>query len=56
MLATFEPVIFPMTKPPAFELIAEIDVKSSGADVAIETMVRPIITEGMPSYSARIEE
>ena len=52
----FEPVILPMTNPPALELIAEIEVKSSGADVAIDTIVRPTIILGIPSFSAKIEQ
>ena len=56
ILATFEPMIFPMTSPPAFELIAAIEVKSSGAEVATETIVNPTITGGIPSFSAKIEQ
>ena len=56
MLATFEPVIFPITKPPALELIAAIEVKSSGAEVATETIVKPTIIGGIPSFSAKIEQ
>ena len=56
MLATFEPMIFPMTSPPAFELIAAIEVKSSGAEVATETIVNPTIMGGIPSFSAKIEQ
>jgi len=56
MLATFEPMIFPMTSPPAFELIAAIEVKSSGAEVATETIVNPMIMGGIPSISAKIEQ
>lgn len=56
MLATFEPVILPSTNPPALELMAAIEVKSSGADVATETTVSPIVTGGTPSLSAKIEQ
>ena len=56
MLATFEPVILPSTNPPALELMAAIEVNSSGADVATETIVSPIITGGTPSFSAKIEQ
>ena len=56
MLATFEPVILPKTKPLAPELIAEIEVNSSGAEVATETMVSPTMTGGTPSFLAKIEQ
>ena len=45
-----------MTRPPAFELIAAIEVKSSGAEVATETIVNPTIIGGIPSFSAKIEQ
>ena len=56
MLATFEPIILPKTKPLAPELIAEIEVNSSGAEVATETMVSPTMTGGTPSFLAKIEQ
>ena len=56
MLATLEPMILPRTSPPAPELIAEIDVNNSGAEVATDTIVRPTITAGTPSSLAKIEQ
>ena len=56
ILAIFEPIILPKTKPPAPELIAEIEVKSSGDEVATETMVSPTMTGGTPSFPAKVEQ
>ena len=56
ILATFEPMIFPKTRPPAPELIADIEVNNSGAEVATDTMVRPTITGGTPSSLANVEQ
>ena len=56
ILATFEPVMFPSTKAPALDLIAEMEVKSSGADVATETIVSPTIIGGIPIFFAKIEQ
>ena len=56
ILATFEPMMLPITKPPALDLIAEMEVKSSGADVANETIVSPTIIGGIPIFSAKIEQ
>lgn len=56
MLATLEPMIFPSTRPPAPELIAEIEVNNSGAEVATDTIVRPTITGGTPSSLANTEQ
>ena len=39
IFAMFEPIIFPRIKPCAPLLTAAIDVNSSGAEVAIETML-----------------
>ena len=56
ILATFEPMIFPKTRPPAPELIADIEVNNSGAEVDTETMVRPTMTGGTPSSLAKAEQ
>jgi hypothetical protein len=56
MLATLEPIIFPSTRPPAPDLIAEIEVNNSGAEVATDTIVRPTITGGTPSSRANTEQ
>jgi hypothetical protein len=56
ILATFEPMIFPKTRPLAPELIADIEVNNSGAEVATDTIVRPTITGGIPSSLAKAEQ
>ena len=56
ILAIFDPMILPSTKPDAPEDMAAIEVKSSGAEVAIETTVRPTTTEGIPNSSANEEQ
>lgn len=55
MLAMFEPIIFPRINPGELLLRAEIEVKSSGVEVAIETMVNPTTTGGTPRLNATFE-
>ena len=54
--AMFEPIMFPRIRPLELLLIAAIEVKSSGAEVAIDTTVSPITTLGIPKYVARSEQ
>ena len=56
IFAMLDPIILPKTKPVAPLFIAEIDVNSSGADVAIETMVRPTTMLGTPNDFARFPQ
>ena len=56
MLAIFDPMILPSTKPDAPEDIAAMEVKSSGAEVAIDTTVSPTTTDGIPNSSANEEQ
>ena len=56
MFAIFEPIILPRINPVAPLLIAAIEVKSSGADVAIETTVNPTTTLGIPIAFAKLEQ
>ena len=56
MFAIFDPIIFPKIKPFAPLFIAAIDVKSSGAEVAIDTMVNPTTTLGIPMAWAMFDE
>ena len=54
MLAIFDPIIFPSIKPGESLLIAEREVKSSGVEVAEDTMVNPTTTGGTPSLKATL--
>jgi len=56
MFAIFDPIIFPKIKPWAPLVTAAIEVKSSGAEVAIDTTVNPTTTLGMPKDFARLEQ
>ena len=56
MFAIFEPIMLPKIKPSALLLIAEIEVNSSGAEVATETTVRPTRMLGTPNSSASSPE
>ena len=55
MLAMFEPIMLPRIKPSACPRIAAIEVNNSGAEVAMDIMVRPITTFGTPNASAMWE-
>ena len=55
ILATFEPMIF-LKQATAPELIADIEVNNSRAEVATDTIVRPTITGGIPSSLAKAEQ
>ena len=55
MLAMFEPIMFPSIRPSACPLIAAMEVNNSGAEVAMDTMVRPMTTLGTPNASAMQE-
>ena len=55
MFAILEPMIFPKINPCASLVTAAIEVKSSGAEVAIETTVNPTTTLGIPIACARFE-
>ena len=55
MFAMLEPIIFPKINPCAPLVTAAMEVKSSGAEVAIETMVKPTTTLGIPIACARFE-
>ena len=56
IFAILEPIIFPNIKPFAPLVIAAIEVKSSGAEVAIETTVKPTTTLGTPRIFAKLEQ
>ena len=56
MFAIFEPIMFPRIKPCAPLLTAAIQVNSSAAEVAIETIVNPTTTLGTPIDSAKFEQ
>tara|TARA_B100002019_G_scaffold107448_1_gene92281 strand:+ start:162 stop:371 length:210 start_codon:yes stop_codon:yes gene_type:complete len=56
ILAIFDPTIFPIINPCASLVIADIEVKSSGADVATETIVKPTTTLGTPIELAKLEQ
>ena len=56
MFAMFDPMMFPRINPGAPLVIAAMEVKSSGADVAIETTVKPTTTLGIPTAWARFEQ
>jgi hypothetical protein len=48
-------MIFPKINPCAPLVTAAMEVKSSGAEVAIETTVKPTTTLGIPIACARFE-
>ena len=56
IFAMLDPMIFPRINPCAPLVIAAIEVKSSGAEVAIETTVKPTTTLGIPTACARFEQ
>ncbi len=56
IFAMFDPIIFPNTKPDASDDIAAREVNSSGAEVAMETMVSPTTTDGIPNFFANEEQ
>ena len=56
IFAIFDPIIFPRINPVAPLLTAEIDVNNSGADVAVETIVKPTTTLGIPNAFAKLEQ
>ena len=53
ILAMFEPIIFPRMSPGESLFRADIEVNNSGVEVAMDTMVSPTTTGGMPSWNAR---
>ena len=55
MLAMLEPMIFPIIIPVELFLIAAMEVNNSGAEVAIDTMVKPTTTLGTPNAFAKME-
>ena len=56
IFAMLDPMMFPRINPGAPLVIAAMEVKSSGADVAIETTVKPTTTLGIPTACARFEQ
>jgi hypothetical protein len=56
MFAMLDPMMFPRINPGAPLVIAAMEVKSSGAEVAIETTVKPTTTLGIPTAWARFEQ
>ena len=56
IFAMLEPMTFPRIIPVELFLKAAMEVKSSGAEVAIDTIVRPITTLGTPREDARLEQ
>ena len=55
MLAMLDPMMFPIINPCALLRIAAIEVNNSGAEVAMETMVKPTTTLGTPNAFAKME-
>lgn len=55
MLAILEPIMFPSINPSALLRMAATEVNNSGAEVAIETMVKPTTTLGTPNPFAKFE-
>ena len=56
IFAMLDPMMFPRINPCAPLVIAAMEVKSSGAEVAIETTVKPTTTLGIPTACARFEQ
>jgi hypothetical protein len=56
IFAMLDPMMFPRINPCAPLVIAAMEVKSSGAEVAIETTVKPTTTLGTPTACARFEQ
>ena len=56
IFAMLDPMMFPRINPGDPLVIAAMEVKSSGAEVAIETTVKPTTTLGIPIACARFEQ
>ncbi len=54
ILKIFDPTTFPIARSTLFFKAAEIDVASSGREVPIDTIVRPIILSEIPIYFAKL--
>ena len=55
IFAILEPMMFPRTNPGESLRIADREVNNSGVEVAIDTMVNPTTTGGIPSWQAMFE-